>query len=208
MTNIMGGQPLQLVAWFTPMALGGCIISTVGGIFLHRIPGTFIIIAAGAAWIISPLLFAVAPSGANYWAYTFPSMICATIAIDLTFTVTNVFFTTSLPLKRQGLAGALINSLVQLSIAVFLGLADVVAAETVDLGLKKSYKAVFWFEVGLACIAQILMVGFVKLKPATSDLTADEKAALEMAEEQAQRNAERATAEESEKQQRLAEGRT
>ncbi|GME51268.1 MFS transporter [Neofusicoccum parvum] len=193
---------------FTPMALGGCIISTVGGIFLHRIPGTFIIIAAGAAWIISPLLFAVAPSGANYWAYTFPSMICATIAIDLTFTVTNVFFTTSLPLKRQGLAGALINSLVQLSIAVFLGLADVTAAETVDLGLKKSYKAVFWFEVGLACIAQILMVGFVKLKPATSDLTADEKAALKMAEEQARRNAGRATAEESEKQQRLAEGRT
>lgn len=73
------------------MALGGCIISTVGGVVLHRISGTFIIILAGAAWIISPLLFAVAPRAANYWAYTFPSMICATIAIDLTFTVTNIF---------------------------------------------------------------------------------------------------------------------
>ncbi|EKG19418.1 Major facilitator superfamily [Macrophomina phaseolina MS6] len=91
MTNIMGGEPLQIVAWFTPMALGGCIISTVGGVVLHRISGTFIIILAGAAWIISPLLFAVAPRAANYWAYTFPSMICATIAIDLTFTVTNIF---------------------------------------------------------------------------------------------------------------------
>lgn len=73
------------------MATGGCIISAMGGLFLHRIPGTFIIILAGAAWIMAPLLFAIAPSGANYWAYTFPSMICATIAIDLTFTVTNVF---------------------------------------------------------------------------------------------------------------------
>lgn len=80
-----------IVTGFTPMALGGCIISTVGGMVLHRIPGTSIIILAGAAWIVAPLLFAVAPSAANYWAYTFPSMICATIAIDLTFTVTNIF---------------------------------------------------------------------------------------------------------------------
>ncbi|OMP88279.1 putative MFS-type transporter [Diplodia seriata] len=186
MTNIMGGEPLQLVAWFTPMALGGCIISTVGGLVLHRIPGTGIIILAGAAWIISPLLFAIAPIGANYWAYTFPSMICATIAIDLTFTVTNVFFTTSLPLKRQGLAGALINTLVQLSIAIFLGFADVTAANTEHLGLADSYKAVFWFEVGLAGVAQVLMVGFVKLKPASSDLTVDEKAVLELAAEAAE----------------------
>ncbi|KAF9640310.1 Major facilitator superfamily [Lasiodiplodia theobromae] len=196
MTNIMGGEPLQLVAWFTPMALGGCIISTVGGLVLHRIPGTGIIILAGLAWIIAPLLFAIAPHGANYWAYTFPSMICATIAIDLTFTVTNVFFTTSLPLKRQGLAGALINTLVQLSIAIFLGFADVTASNTADLGLMKSYKAVFWLEVAMAGLAQVLMVGFVKLKPATSDLTADEKAALEMAEAEARGNAQDAAARE------------
>lgn len=82
-------------------------------------------------------------------------------------------------MKRQGLAGALINTLVQLSVAIFLGFADVVAAETTDMGLKKSYKAVFWFEVAIAVAGQILMVGFVKLKPATSDLTADEKAALQ-----------------------------
>ncbi|KAM0168798.1 hypothetical protein ACHAPF_010633 [Botrytis cinerea] len=66
MTGVMGGTPLQLVAWYAPMALGGCIISTLGGFVLHLLPGTALIVTAGVAWIVAPLLFAIAPSGANY----------------------------------------------------------------------------------------------------------------------------------------------
>lgn len=66
MNGVMGGSPLQLVAWYAPMALGGCIISTVGGFVLHILPGTALVIAAGVAWIVAPLLFAIAPAGANY----------------------------------------------------------------------------------------------------------------------------------------------
>ena len=91
MTDIMGGTPMQLVAWFTPMALGGCIISTVGGLVLHIVPGTIMIILAGVSWIIAPLLFAIAPVGASYWKYMFFSMICATIGIDASFNVVSIF---------------------------------------------------------------------------------------------------------------------
>ncbi len=90
MGNIMGATPIQLVAWFAPMAIGGCIISTLGGLVLHIIPGTVMLVVAGVAWIIAPLLFAIAPDGANYWAYVFPSMICATIGIDITYNITNM----------------------------------------------------------------------------------------------------------------------
>ena len=161
------------------MALGGCIIATVGGFFLHILPGTVLVIIAGGAWIIAPLLFAIAPLGANYWAYVFPSMICATIAIDITFSVTNIFISTNMPLQRQGLAGALINSVLQLGIAVFLGFADLTATETEHKGAKRSYQAVFWFEVACASVALILLLGFVKIDKAKSDLTMEERAALE-----------------------------
>lgn len=180
MSDIMGGTPMQLVAWFTPMALGGCIISTVGGFVLHRIPGTGIIILAGIGWVISPLLFALAPIGANYWKFTFFSMICATIGIDCSFNVVSVFMTTSMPAKRQGLAGALVNSVLQLGIAFFLGLADIVGTATRGKGLRESYKAVFWYEVAIAVVALVISVGFVKINKAQSDLTADEKAAFRL----------------------------
>jgi MFS family permease len=87
MENVMGATPLQVVAWYVPMALGGCIISTFGGFVLHLLPGTLLIIISGISWIIAPLLFAIAPEGAPYWAYVFPAMICATIGIDVTFNI-------------------------------------------------------------------------------------------------------------------------
>lgn len=162
------------------MALGGCIIATVGGLFLHLIPGTILILTAGICWIISPLLFAIAPLGANYWAYIFPSMICATIGIDVTWNVANIFITTSLPRAQQGLAGAVIMLLLHLGIAVCLGFADIVNSYTVErLGMQKSYQAVFWFEVACASTALIVLTLFVRVKKAESELTVDEKAELQ-----------------------------
>lgn len=180
MSSIMSATPLQIVAWYVPMALGGCLISTFGGFVLHLLPGTLLIIIAGTSWIIAPLLFAIAPQGANYWAYIFPSMICATIGIDITFNVANIFITTSLPQAQQGLAGAVIMLLLHLGIAVCLGLADIVNTWTLaSLGDKKSYQAVFWFEVACAGAALVILVCFVKIEKAKSTWTVEEQEAME-----------------------------
>ena len=180
MTDFMGASPLQLTAWFSPMATGGCIIATIGGLVLHIVPGQVLVVFSGLCWIIAPLLFAIAPPGANYWAYVFPSMICATLAIDMTFNVTNIFITTSMPLRRQGLAGALINSVLQLGIAFFLGFADVtVTAVQSSKGLRAAYKAAFWFEVGCAAFAFIVLVLFVRIARQRSEFTVEERLALE-----------------------------
>ena len=183
--DIMGASPLQIVGWYTPMAVGGCLISTIGGFFLHIIPGTVLMIISALSWVVAPVLLAIAPAGANYWAYIFPSMICGTIGIDITFNVTNVFITTSLPQHQQGLAGAIIMILFQLSIAVLLGFAEIVNTYTrPKLGLKASYQAVFWFEVAAAVAALIVLVLFVRIEKAHSDLSVEEReeaAALEAA---------------------------
>jgi hypothetical protein len=181
METIMAATPLQVAAWYVPMALGGCIISTFGGFILHLLPGTLLITIAGVSWIIAPLLFAIAPQGANYWAYIFPSMICATIGIDITFNITNIFITTSLPKKKQGLAGAVIMILLHLGIAVCLGFADIINTYTVErLGARRSYHAVFWCEVAFAAVALVILVFFVKINKAESELTVDEREVLEM----------------------------
>lgn len=103
----MGAHPMQIVAWFTPLFLGGMIIATVGGFVLHILSGTILMLIAGVAWVIAPLLFAVMPSGASYWAFVFPAMIMATVGIDISFNITNIFITTGLPKRQQGLAGAM-----------------------------------------------------------------------------------------------------
>jgi MFS family permease len=178
--NIMGATPLQVVAWYVPMIIGGLTLSTVGGFVLHLVPGRALLIFSGFGWIGASLLLALVPVSGNYWAYIFPAMIFATMGIDITFNIATIFITTQLPSERQGLGGGLINSVLQLGVAVCLGLTDIIQSETVPYqGLRKSYKNTFWFGVAAGTASLLLMVLFVNIPKAKSDLTADEKRELE-----------------------------
>jgi hypothetical protein len=70
--------------------------------------------------------------------------------------------------------------LLHLGIAIFLGFADIVNTYTVErLGPRLSYHAVFWFEVACAGAALLILILFVKIKKAESEMTVDERQALE-----------------------------
>ncbi|KAJ5088837.1 hypothetical protein N7456_012453 [Penicillium angulare] len=175
MSEFMGASPLQIVAWTVPMAVGGLILSVTGGFILHKVSGTILIIISCLGYVGSGLLFAVIPIGGNYWAYVFPAMICGTIAIDISFNIANIFITTMIPKSKQGIAGALPYCTMHMGIAIMLGFADIVETQTKHLGERESYKAVFWFQSGLAIVGLIIAVFFVRIKNAQSELTADEK---------------------------------
>lgn len=102
-------------------------------------------------------------------------MICATISIDLLFSVASIFFSTSLPARQQGLAGAISNVLLQFGIPVSMALADTVATATSHQGQRQSYKNAFWFNVGYGATAMVIFMGFVRISRAKSDYTADER---------------------------------
>jgi MFS family permease len=173
--EVVGNGPLLTAAWFTPMCVGGLILSTVGGLVLHVLPGRILLLISGVAYILSTLLFAILPEHFNYWAYIFPAMICATLGIDVTYNVSNIFITTSLPKARQGLAGAFMNSLLFLGIAFFLSFADLAVSETEGRGQRESYKVAFWLATALSGAGLVIMFFGVKIGKASSDLTNEEK---------------------------------
>jgi len=177
--QVAGASPLLTAAWFTPMCVGGLILATVGGLILHLLPGRILLLISGTAYILSTLLFAILPVDFNYWAYIFPAMICATLGIDITYNVANIFITTSLPKARQGLAGSFMNSLLFLGIAVFLSFADLAVSETEERGRRGSYKVAFWLATALAGAGLVIMFLGVKIGKAKSDLTLDEREELE-----------------------------
>ena len=179
MQSIMGASPFQTTAWFVPMCFGGVALSIGGGYIFHLFSGTILMLIGGLGWILTSLLFALAPQGANYWAYVFPAMIGATLGIDISFNVATIFITTSLPQSQQGLAGSFTQSLLFLGIAFVLSFADITQTQTAYLGLKRSYQSVFWYQLAVQASALAIMIFFVRVRKAKSEMTADEKAALE-----------------------------
>ncbi|WEW60924.1 hypothetical protein PRK78_006412 [Emydomyces testavorans] len=180
MVHIMGASPMQIVAWSLPMVVGGFIFPLAIGFFLHLVSGTILLGGSLFAWIGSGLLFALMPQGASYWAFAFPAMVCATLGIDITFNITSIFITTKQPSDRQGLAGALVNSLLHLSVAFFLGFADVAQVKMEHLGRRKSYQIVFWYQAACSAVGFLVMAFFVRIPRAKSELTMDERRQLEL----------------------------
>lgn len=101
-------------------------------------------------------------------------MVLQTAFVDVIYTTSNVFITTRLPARHQGLAGALINATLYVGICTFLGIADVAVAASRHLGLAGSYKVAFWIVVGVSAAVMVLFA-FVDIGSAKSELTADEK---------------------------------
>lgn len=117
---------VTLALWYAPTAIGGLVLCVVGSRLIHLIPIQGLLLVSGLAWIAAPLLLAVSPLPLNYWAAVFPSMLCATLGIDLTYTITCVFFSSVQPLQFQGLAGAVCSILVNLAMSFALPISEVV----------------------------------------------------------------------------------
>ncbi|KAK6954072.1 hypothetical protein Daesc_004034 [Daldinia eschscholtzii] len=174
--TVLRVPPLLAALWFSPMAAGGIIIALVGGVTLHRLPGTILLLLAGTGFVLCSLLFALIPENPSYWRWVFPAMVCTTIGIDISFNVSGIFITTSVPKHQQGLAGACINGLVFLGISFFLGWADFAVMSRSSNGLGESYKVAFWFAVGCGAGVILIVLGFIRIGKAKSDFTVDEKA--------------------------------
>ncbi|KAH7026284.1 major facilitator superfamily domain-containing protein [Microdochium trichocladiopsis] len=220
--TVLQATPLQTAAWFTPLAVGGMILAISGGFVMHLLSGRILLIISGLGFTVSCLLFALIPertpsgpggSGSDgelqpsvdfiYWAYIFSAMVTGTIGVDITFNVTNVFITTAVPWKLQATAGAVINSLLYLGIALWLGVAELAVALSnsayasrqggggAEMPLREQYQIGFWIGVALGGLATLLFLS-VDIGQAAAELTADEKMAQALEEERQHAELERA----------------
>ncbi|KAL6880854.1 major facilitator superfamily domain-containing protein [Trichoderma novae-zelandiae] len=189
--TVLNTTPILTAAWFTPLAIGGVCLAVGGGFVMHMVSNRILMLISSVGFLLSVLLFAIIPdraadgrpsTGFLYWAYIFPAMLCGTIGVDITYNVTNVFITTSMPRRLQATAGGLINTLLYLGLAFWLGIAEMAVSEAdrralpAGLSLRAQYRIGFWIGVAMAGFS-LLLVLTIKIDRAAAELTADEKAA-------------------------------
>ncbi|KAF1821564.1 MFS general substrate transporter, partial [Dissoconium aciculare CBS 342.82] len=124
-----GIRGAQLAIWYTPTALGGMIICVCGGALLHLVSPKILFCISGTAWVAAPLLLALCPTPLRYWSFIVPSMLCATIGIDLTFTISLVCITRVQPSYYQALAGAVCSILCDLAITFSLPISEILSKQ-------------------------------------------------------------------------------
>lgn len=162
---------MQMLAWFAPMPIGGCLLAIFGGGLMNIVSESFIFSLSCLGNIVASLLLIIAPQDPSYWVYVFPAMICVTISMDLTFNQVNIFLSSTLPSHQQGTAGSLSHALIHLSAPLLLGLARELEAITPSEEARDTYAYAFWLQYGCGMVALAAFLLFVSARAAAKDFT-------------------------------------
>lgn len=102
-------------------------------------------LAAMECFLTGQILLATTPVSQIHWAQTFVSLIVMPWGIDMSFPRGTIILSNGMPREHQGIAGSLINTVVNYSISMSLGIADTIVRQTNNGGssVLGSYRNAF-----------------------------------------------------------------
>ncbi|KAK0623920.1 major facilitator superfamily domain-containing protein [Immersiella caudata] len=163
-----------------PSLIAGVITSILTGMFVHRIPVLWTLLASSLLSTVAPLLMALIRTDQPYWENAFFGQILTPISCDLLFTVGLLIVSDTYPKHMQALGGAVFNTCAQIGSAIGLSVTQVIASSVTAMeeeeghqspeGLMKGYRVAFWVMFGwmvfvcLVCLVGMRRVGRIGLK--------------------------------------------
>lgn len=162
--------PLLAAAHSVPAAVMGFVAALTGAYFLPRVPLSSIMLTAMIAFFVSITIMAFRPVGQIYWAQKFVSFVIGPFGMDLSFPAACILLSNALPSDQQGIAGSLVLTFVNYSIAIGLGIAGTVERYVVQghpentATTIKGIHAGFYMGMGLSGMGIVLGLVFCVLQ--------------------------------------------
>lgn len=119
-------SPLTVSAEYIPALICGLIAAGATGFMLTHTPVSFTMLIAMVAFFIGHVIAGTMPVKQTYWAQMFISILIMPFGMDMSFPAGTVILSNNMPREHQGLAASLINTMVNYSISIALGIAGTV----------------------------------------------------------------------------------
>ncbi|PYI01663.1 MFS general substrate transporter [Aspergillus sclerotiicarbonarius CBS 121057] len=160
---IDGNSPLLTTAKWSGASASGACAAVVTGFLLGRVPPSIIIFIAMLAFLVGQILLATIPVDQIYWSQAFLIMLITPWGMDMSFPSGTVIMSNAMPREHQGVAGSLVNTVVNYSISLGLGFAGTVESYVNDDGRDtlKGYRGASYMGVGLAGLGVLLATCFM-----------------------------------------------
>ncbi len=121
------------------------------------------LLLATLAFLIGQTLIATAPIEQTYWAQTFVPTVVMPWGMDMSFPSGTIILSNNTPKNDQGIAASLVNTAVNYSISLGLGIAGTIV-RNVDMSagtVLQGYRGAWYFGIGLDGIAVAIALYFV-----------------------------------------------
>ncbi|ORY19509.1 YOR378W-like protein [Clohesyomyces aquaticus] len=123
---VRGATPLSVSAQYVPAIIAGLIAAGMTGFMLTHTPVSFVMMISMVAFCVGIIVTCFQPEHQVYWAQTFIGIIIMPFGMDMSFPAATVILSNHMPREHQGLAASLVNTVVNYSISIALGIAGTV----------------------------------------------------------------------------------
>lgn len=160
-----GILPLLGAAQFSPCAISGFMAAIATGLVLHKVGPQRTMLVSMFAFTIGTIIMAFCPVNQTYWAQTFVSIVVMPWGMDMSFPSATIIMSNSVKREHQGIAASLVNTVVNYSISIGLGIAGTVETHENGGGLDvlQGYRSAYYVGIGLAGSGIIVASVFVLL---------------------------------------------
>ncbi|BFZ62113.1 Low affinity NH4+ transporter [Saitoella coloradoensis] len=158
-----GVTPILATAMFVPVVISGLCAALVCGWLLSRIRTSILMTISMVAFTVGNIMVAVAPVHQTYWALTFVAICIMPWGMDMSFPAATISLSNFMPRQHQGIAASLVNTVVNYSISIGLGVAGTVESRVNREGTNglKGYRSAWYTAIGFAGVGVAVSLLFV-----------------------------------------------
>ncbi|SPO39995.1 related to aminotriazole resistance protein [Pseudozyma flocculosa] len=155
-----GYSPLGSVAALSPAAIAGVVAAFSSERILARFGSKVVMLLALIAFTTGISIAGTAPVEQTYWAQTFVASFVMPFGMDMSFPSASIILSDMLPHHRQGEASSLVNTVVNYSVALGLGIAGTVESQVNRQGTDelRGYRGAFYLGIGLGALGVLMSV--------------------------------------------------
>ncbi|EXJ64624.1 hypothetical protein A1O7_00961 [Cladophialophora yegresii CBS 114405] len=179
-----GHSILLATAQLSPTCIAGCIAAITTGFLIARIQSGWIMLISMSAFLTGNILLGTMPVRQTYWAQTFVATLVTPWGMDMSFPSGNIVLSDHMPPEHQGLAASLINTVINYSISIGLGMAGTVETHVNSGGSEplQGYRGAWYLAVGfdgLGIICAICLILSVRARTKAKEKAGNQKEEVE-----------------------------
>ncbi|KAF1933768.1 uncharacterized protein M421DRAFT_416119 [Didymella exigua CBS 183.55] len=159
-------SPLLTMAQLCPVAFSGLVAAITTGHVISRIGPGWVMLISMCAFTAGSIVVATLPIHQIYWAQTFVVTLIIPWGMDMSFPAGTLIMSNAVQKHHQGMAASLVNTIVNYSISIGVGIAGTVETHMNNGGLTeedelRGYRAAMYVGIGFGAMGVVTSLLFL-----------------------------------------------
>ena len=162
--NIRQTTPLVTTAMLTPLVIFGFVATIAVSQLYGRVPAHYLLMASMIFFCIGNILVAAAPPDQTYWGL-YVATILTPFGMDISFPAASLVISNRMPQHQQGVAASMLNTAINWSISLGLGIAGTIESEMGTHGRSQldGYRAALYAGIVLSGLGILVALIFCRV---------------------------------------------